>query len=74
LVESVGLRPVDRTLGALFGLLRGAVVLLAVALVVVMTPLREAEAWRESMGAQTLGHTLHNLRPLLPEPLVTYIP
>ena len=74
LVESVGLRPVDRTLGALFGLFRGAVVLLAVALVVVMTPLREAEAWRESMGARTLGSTLHSLRPLLPEPLVTYIP
>lgn len=74
LVESVGLRPVDRTLGALFGLLRGAVVLLAVTLVVVMTPLREAQAWRESLGAQTLGNTLHTLRPLLPEPLVTYIP
>ena len=74
LVESVGLRPVDRTLGALFGLFRGAVVLLAVALVVVMTPLREAQAWRESVGAQTLGSTLHSLRPLLPEPLVTYIP
>lgn len=74
LVDSVGLRPVDRTLGALFGLLRGAVVLLGVALVVVMTPLREAQAWRESVGAQTLGSTLHSLRPLLPEPLVTYIP
>lgn len=74
LVESVGLRPVDRTLGALFGLFRGAVVLLGVALVVVMTPLREAQAWRESLGAQTLGNTLHTLRPLLPEPLVTYIP
>jgi len=74
LVESVGLRPVDRTLGALFGLLRGAVLLLGVALVVVMTPLRETEAWRESVGASALGSTLHTLRPLLPEPLVTYIP
>jgi membrane protein required for colicin V production len=74
LVESVGLRPVDRTLGALFGLLRGAVLLLGVALVVVMTPLRETEAWRESVGAAALGNTLHTLRPLLPEPLVTYIP
>lgn len=74
LVESVGLRPVDRTLGALFGLLRGALVLLAATVVVVMTPLRESEAWRESVGAHALGSTLHSLRPLLPEPLVTYIP
>ena len=58
LVEAVGLRPVDRTLGAAFGLLRGAVLLLGVALVVVMTPLRETEAWRESVGAAALGNTL----------------
>lgn len=74
LIESVGLRPVDRTLGALFGLLRGTLVLLAVALVVVMTPMRDSESWRASVGAAALGSTLHTLRPLLPEPLVTYIP
>ena len=74
LVESVGLRPVDRTLGALFGLFRGGVLLLGAALVVVMTPLRDSDAWQASVGASALGQTLHALRPLLPEPLVTYIP
>lgn len=74
LVESVGLRPVDRTLGAVFGVLRGGLLLLATALVVALTPLRDTDAWRSSVGAQTLDRTLHALRPLLPDPLVTYIP
>ena len=46
-VEAVGLRPVDRTLGAAFGVLRGAVLLLAVAIVVNMTPLKGGEWWME---------------------------
>src|SRR5688500_20052562 len=40
MVEAVGLRPIDRTLGAAFGLVRGAVVLLARAVVINMTPLQ----------------------------------
>ena len=38
LVAAVGLRPVDRVLGAAFGLVRGVVILLVVTVVVGMTP------------------------------------
>ncbi len=45
LIESIGLRPVDRTLGALFGALRGVILLLAVAVVVNLTALRTSVWW-----------------------------
>lgn len=72
--EAMGLRPVDRTLGAVFGFLRGTVILLAVVVVVVMTPLREHEQWRASTGADWLTTTLMTLRPLLPAELGAHLP
>ena len=57
----------DRVLGAGFGLLRGAVLLLALATVVAYTPAAQSQGWRASQGARWLGHTLAVLKPLLPE-------
>lgn len=74
LVEAVGLRPVDRTLGAAFGLVRGAVLLLAGAVVVNMTPLRNGEWWTESMGAGVSTTVLRGLKPVLPEQFGRYLP
>lgn len=73
MVAAVGLRPIDRVLGGVFGLLRGAVVLLAVAVVVGMTPLQSQQAWQTSAVAQVLGDSLQALRPLLPEPVARYL-
>ncbi|MDB5947581.1 MAG: colicin production protein [Ramlibacter sp.] len=73
-VEAVGLRPVDRTLGAAFGLLRGAVLLLAAAVVVNMTPLRSGEWWMESRGAGVSTTVLKGLKPVLPERFGQYLP
>jgi membrane protein required for colicin V production len=74
LVEAVGLRPVDRTLGAIFGLLRGAVLLLAVAVVVNLTSFRGAEWWMESKGAGISTAALKQLKPVLPEGFGRYLP
>ncbi|MGA8516255.1 MAG: CvpA family protein [Burkholderiaceae bacterium] len=73
LIESVGLRPVDRTLGAAFGLVRGAVLLLAASTVVAMTPMKDADWWRESQGALVLSTVLKSLKPVLPTELGKYI-
>lgn len=73
-IESVGLRPVDRALGAAFGALRGAVMLLALALVVNLTPLKEEEAWRHSVGADWLNAGLHTAKGAMPDSLVPYFP
>ncbi len=73
LVASVGLRPVDRVLGSAFGLARGVVMLLAFAVVVSMSPLRDAQWWQGSAVADMLVATLHAIKPLLPEPVARYI-
>ena len=74
LVASVGLRPVDRVLGGAFGLARGVVILLAVALVITMTQLQSAAWWQTSSTASVLTATLHNIKPLLPDPVARHIP
>ena len=74
LVESVGLRPVDRVLGGAFGLARGLVILLGLAVVVSMTPLQTQERWRESPVAGILSRTLHAIKPLLPEAVARHLP
>lgn len=73
LVASVGLRPVDRVLGGAFGLLRGVVILLAVALVVSMTQMQNAAWWADSNVAKVSSATLVEVKPLLPEPVARYI-
>jgi membrane protein required for colicin V production len=74
LVAAVGLRPVDRTLGAIFGLLRGAILLLAIAVVMNMTALRSQADWQASRGATMLTELLVKLKPLLPQEFSKYLP
>ena len=73
LVNAIGLRPVDRTLGAAFGLLRGLVLLLAATVVIDMTALKSSAWWQESRGADVLTATLVSLKPLLPEQFSSYL-
>lgn len=74
LVEAVGLRPADRTLGAAFGVLRGLVLLLAVTLVAGWTPLQEADWWKESRAAPMLQDVLKGLKPVVPEEFARHLP
>ena len=74
LVEAMGLRPVDRTLGAAFGLVRGGVLVLALAVVVNLTPLKGAQWWTESKAADVSTAALRGLKPVLPEPFGQYLP
>lgn len=72
LIEAVGLRPVDRVLGAAFGFLRALVLLLALTLLVGLTPMQGSEAWQASIGADWLTTGLHVLKPLAPGGLAPY--
>lgn len=65
LIGKTPLRPLDRLLGAVFGLSRGALVLLALAAVVAYTPVVRTEAWRASFGAVWLNAGLQVLLPWL---------
>ena len=73
LVAAIGLRPVDRTLGAAFGLVRGVILLLATAVVMDMTALNKSEWWQTSKGAPLLSATLKGLKPVLPEKFASYL-
>ena len=66
LIGATPLRPLDRLLGAVFGVLRGAVVLLAFATLIAYTPAARTQAWRESVGAGLLEAALQGLLPLMP--------
>lgn len=74
LIEAVGLRPVDRTLGALFGVLRGGLLLLVLALVIQYTPMNKALWWQESTLAPWLTAALSVVLPALPQDWGQYLP
>ena len=74
LLAAVGLSPADRLLGAAFGVVRGVVILLALTVLVGMTPFKSAPWWQESEGAKLAGVALHGLKPVLPEDFGKYIP
>ena len=74
MLSVAGLRPMDRLLGAAFGAARGAVLLLAVTVVVSMTPLRSHEAWLEAYGPQISQSALSGLKPLLPPEFARFLP
>lgn len=73
LVEAIGLRPVDRTLGAAFGLVRGVILLLVAAVVMDMTALEQSPWWQEAKGAEALSAALKGLKPVLPEQFAKYL-
>jgi len=68
-VHATPLSPVDRVLGAVFGALRGAFLLLVVALVIGLGPWSKPPAWQQSRGAAVLSSALNLVVPLLPAPL-----
>jgi membrane protein required for colicin V production len=74
MVASVGLRPVDRVLGAGFGVARGLLILLGLTVVVSMTPLHAEAAWKASPVAAMLSHGLAAIKPVLPVSVGQYLP
>ena len=74
LTTAVGLRPVDRALGAIFGSIRGVLLLLVATVLVGMTPMKSSPAWQASVGAGVAVATLKGLKPVLPSDLDKFLP
>ena len=66
LLKAAGLGGLDRTLGGLFGLARGVVILLALAIAAGLTTVPRHPLWKESVGAGMLTRTVLQLKPWLP--------
>ena len=74
LVRATPLTVIDRLLGAIFGGLRGLLLLLAVATVVAYTPALRSPAWQASIGAAWLGQVISVLKPMLPTEVARHLP
>jgi membrane protein required for colicin V production len=74
LIEAIGLRPVDRTLGAVFGVLRGVLILLVLVVMAGLTGLDQAPWWQEARSAVLLSDWVKELKPLLPQELGRHLP
>ncbi len=74
LVSAVGLSPFDRALGALFGVVRGVLLLLVATLLASMTPVTASSVWQESTGVATGVKVLKGLKPMLPAELEKFLP
>ena len=73
-VATVGLRPVDRSLGGIFGLVRGLVFLLVLAVVVHLLGMRSQPWWQESRLTPMLELLLAGMKPVLPQVLQAWLP
>lgn len=74
LVEAVGLRPMDRALGGMFGLVRGTVLVLALAVVVHLTRWHTSDWWLDSVTGGVATAALRGLKPVVPEKFGVYLP
>ncbi len=74
MIETTGLKPVDRSLGAVFGLLRGVVLLLVLVTLVHLLGWHGQPFWQASVLAPFLELLLAGLRPVLPLAVQAYLP
>lgn len=73
LLKAVGLRPLDRMVGALFGVVRGMLVLLILVLLAGLTPLPQQQWWRQATFAPPLETGVLAVKPWLPPELAKRI-
>ena len=73
-ITVIGLRPVDRLLGAGFGVFRGVILLLALTVLLQLTSMTQNDWWQQSKGGPVLSALLKGLKPILPERFGAYLP
>lgn len=73
LLKAAGLRPLDRVVGALFGVVRGMLVLLILVLLAGLTPLPQQQWWRQATFAPPLETGVLAVKPWLPPELAKRI-
>jgi membrane protein required for colicin V production len=69
IMKAVGLGGLDRSLGAIFGLLRGLLIVVALALLAGLTTFPESTYWKASASAPFLEKISMSLKPWLPPTL-----
>jgi membrane protein required for colicin V production len=73
LVSATPLSFVDHLLGGVFGVVRGCLILVVVATLVMLSPYASSPPWKNSHGSLWLGLALEGLKPILPQSLNVHI-
>ena len=73
LIAAVGLTMADRALGGLFGLLRGAVLVLAAVLLAGMTDIPQQSFWKNAQLRPAVESTVREIKPFLPDNIARYV-
>ncbi|WP_296661947.1 CvpA family protein [Paraburkholderia sp.] len=73
LVQVTGLSGVDRSLGLMFGLVRGVVLVLILVVLGGLTELPQQDFWRDALLRRYAEQGVRELKPLLPKTLAHYV-
>jgi membrane protein required for colicin V production len=73
LTEVTGLRGIDRSLGLLFGLARGAILVVVLVALAGLTELPKMDFWRNALLRPSVEQGVRVLKPLLPDTLAAYV-
>jgi len=73
LIAATPLSFVDHLLGGVFGVVRGALICVVLATLVMLSPYASSTTWKNSHGALWLGMALEGLKPVLPQSLNVHI-
>jgi membrane protein required for colicin V production len=72
-IRATGLTLADRGLGSLFGLARGCVIVMALAVIAGLTQLPRQPVWQNAFSAPWIVLGVQTVKPLLPEKLAGYV-
>jgi len=74
LIEKTGLTPADHGLGAVFGLLRGALIVLVLVALAGYTELPKETWWQEARLSRTAVQGVQQIKLMLPPSLASWLP
>lgn len=73
MTDMIGLRPADRGLGMLFGIVRGVLLLMLLMVAAKLTALPQEPVWQKSLVRPWVEVGMDRLMPYLPEPVQYYL-
>lgn len=74
MIKSTGLSPADRGLGAMFGLVRGALLVLVIATLAGYTPLPQETWWKDAMFSEQVVGIIQEIKARVPSPIDQWLP
>lgn len=74
IVSASGLKVVDRGLGGLFGLARGVLIVLTLAILAGLTGLPKEPVWRDAVLSPLTESAVRTVKPWLPETWARHVP